>query len=50
MGCNYYVCPSNPHMLNVMVGAEYLNSEDSDAKGNKGFTGWQFSSALRFDF
>lgn len=50
MGCNYYVFPSNPHMLKVMVGAEYLNSEGSDAKGNKGFTGWQFSSALRFDF
>lgn len=50
IGANYYVCPSNPHMLKLMVGAEYLNSGGSDAKGNKGFTGWQFSSAIRFDF
>lgn len=50
MGVNYYVFPSNPHMLKVMVGAEYLNSRGTDAKGNKGFTGWQFSSAIRADF
>lgn len=50
IGANYYVCPSNPHMLKLMVGAEYLNSEGTDAKGNKDFTGWQFSSAVRFDF
>ncbi len=50
MGANYYVSPSNPHMLKLMLGAEYLNSEGTDAKGNKGFTGWQFSSAIRWDF
>ena len=50
MGANYYVCPENPHMLKLMLGAEYLNSEGKDAKGNKGFTGWQLSSAVRFDF
>ena len=50
VGGNYYVCPENPHMLKLMFGAEYLNSEGKDAKGNKGFTGWQFSSAIRFDF
>ena len=50
MGANYYVCPENPHMLKLMLGAEYLNSAGSDAKGNKGFTGWQLSSAVRFDF
>ena len=50
MGANYYVCPENPHMLKLMLGAEYLNSAGTDAKGNKGFTGWQLSSAVRFDF
>lgn len=50
LGANYYVCPENPHMLKLMFGAEYLNSEGRDAKGNKGFTGWQLSSAVRFDF
>ena len=50
MGANYYVCPENPHMLKLMLGAEYLNSEGKDAKGEKGFTGWQLSSAVRFDF
>ena len=50
MGANYYVCPENPHMLKLMLGAEYLNSEGKDAKGKKGFTGWQLSSAVRFDF
>ena len=37
-------------MLKLMLGAEYLNSAGTDAKGNKGFTGWQLSSAVRFDF
>ena len=50
MGANYYVCPENPHMLKLMLGAEYLNSEGKDAKGKKSFTGWQLSSAVRFDF
>ena len=50
LGANYYVCPENPNMLKLMLGAEYFNSEGKDAKGNKGFTGWQFSSAVRFDF
>ena len=50
MGANYYVCPENPHMLKLMLGAEYLNSAGKDAKGTKGFTGWQLSSAVRFDF
>ena len=50
MGANYYVCPENPHMLKLMIGAEYLNSAGTDTKGNKGYTGWQFSSAVRFDF
>lgn len=49
-GVNYYVSPENPHMLKLMLGAEYLNSKGCDAKGNKGFTGWQFSSAIRCDF
>ena len=50
LGANYYVFPENPHMLKLMLGAEYLNSQGRDAKGNKGFTGWQLSSAVRFDF
>lgn len=50
LGTNYYVCPDSPHMLKLMLGAEYINSRGTDAKGNKGFTGWQLSSAIRFDF
>ncbi|MBR2126989.1 MAG: hypothetical protein IJ943_09690 [Akkermansia sp.] len=50
VGANYYVSPTDPHMMKLMVGAEYLNSDGCDVNGNKGFTGWQFSSALRFDF
>ncbi len=49
-GANYYVAPSNPHMMKLMLGAEYLNAGGRNAKGEKGFTGWQFSSAVRFDF
>lgn len=50
MGANYYVCPKDPHMMKLMAGAEYFNSHGTDAKGNKGFTGWQLSTAVRFDF
>ncbi len=50
LGANYYVFPDNPHMVKLMLGAEYLNSAGTDAKGSKGFTGWQLSSAVRFDF
>lgn len=49
-GANYYVSPENPHALKVMFGAEYINSHGTDASGNKGFTGWQLSSGVRWDF
>ena len=49
-GANYYVCPDNPHQMKLMFGAEYLNSHGKDAKGNKGYTGWQISAGARFDF
>ncbi len=49
-GANYYVSPENPHALKVMLGAEYINSHGTDAAGNKGFTGWQLSSGVRWDF
>ena len=50
MGVNYYVCPSNPHMMKIMLGAEYLNSHGTDARGEKGFTGWSFTTAFRVNF
>lgn len=40
----------NPHALKVMFGAEYINSHGTDAAGNKGFTGWQLSTGVRWDF
>lgn len=49
-GANYYVSPQNPHALKVMFGAEYINSHGTDAAGNKGFTGWQLSTGVRWDF
>lgn len=50
LGVNYYVCPDDPHAMKVMAGAEYLNSHGADASGKKGFIGWQYSLALRFNF
>jgi len=49
-GANYYVSPKNPHALKLMLGAEYINSHGKDAEGNKGFTGWQVSAGVRWDF
>lgn len=49
-GVNYYVNPDKPDMMRVMLGAEYQDSAGRDAKGNKGFTGWQYSAALRANF
>lgn len=49
-GANYYVCPKDPHMMKWMLGAEYLDSHGTDAKGNKGFTGWCLTTALRANF
>ncbi len=49
-GANYYVSPQTPHALKVMFGAEYVNSHGKDAAGNKGFTGWQLSTGVRWDF
>lgn len=49
-GANYYVSPENPHALKLMFGAEYINSHGKDADGNKGFTGWQLSTGIRWDF
>lgn len=49
-GANYYVSPNNPHALKLMFGAEYINSHGKDAEGNKGFTGWQLSAGVRWDF
>lgn len=50
VGANYYVCPENPHAMKVMFGAEYVNSHGLTAAGQKGFTGWGFTSAFRLDF
>ncbi len=49
-GVNYYVCPKNTDTMRVMAGAEYLNSHGKDAKGNKAFTGWTYSMAVRCNF
>ncbi len=49
-GLNYYVCPKSPDTMKFMLGAEYLNSAGLDAEGNKGYTGWSFTSAVRMNF
>lgn len=49
-GVNYYVNPDKPDMMRVMLGAEYQDSAGRDAKGDKGFTGWQYGAALRANF
>lgn len=49
-GMNYYVCPKNPDGMKLMLGAEYLNSHGTDAAGNKGFTGWGITGAMRVNF
>lgn len=50
LGLNYYVSPEKPDMMKVMLGVEYENSHGTDSKGNKGFTGWSITSALRANF
>ncbi len=50
MGMNYYVDPKNTDHMRVMVGAEYLNSHGTNSKGQKGYTGWSFSTAFRVNF
>lgn len=50
LGVNYYVNPDKPDMIRVMIGAEYQDSAGTDAKGAKGFTGWQYGAALRANF
>lgn len=50
LGCNYYVCPEDPHALKLMGGIEYTHSAGNNAKGEKGFTGWSFSTAARLNF
>lgn len=49
-GMNYYVCPRNPDGMKLMLGAEYLNSHGADATGNKGYTGWGITGAVRVNF
>ncbi len=49
-GVNYYVCPEKPDMMKVMAGIEYVNSHGTDSDGDKGYNGWQFSTALRVNF
>ncbi len=50
MGVNYYVCPEKPDMMKIMTGIEYMNSQGRDHAGDKGFTGWAFSTAFRANF
>lgn len=50
LGANYYVCPSDPHAMKLMFGAEYLNSRGTNADGDKGFTGWNLTTAVRVNF
>lgn len=49
-GVNYYVSPENPHAMKLMLGAEYLNSHGLTSSGQKGFTGWGFTTAARVNF
>ncbi len=49
-GMNYFFSPENPHTAKIMVGAEYINSHGTDSAGKKGYNGWSFSTAIRFNF
>lgn len=47
---NCYLSPQNPDAMKLMLGAEYLNAHGSDTAGNKGFTGWDLTGAVRVNF
>lgn len=36
--------------MKLMLGAEHQNSHGTDVSGNKGFTGWGFTGAMRVNF
>lgn len=51
LGVNYYICPDKPDMMKIMTGIEYVDSHGvAKEGGDKGYTGWQFSTALRVNF
>ncbi len=50
LGLNYYVSPKEPHAMKLMFGAEYLDSHGLTASGQKGYTGWGFTTAARVNF
>ncbi len=49
-GVNYYVCPKNPDTMRIMAGVEYINSHGEGTNGDKGFSGWNYSAAVRCNF
>ena len=49
-GVNFYLDPEKVDLARIMLGAEYAHTSGRDAMGERGFTGWQYSAALRFNF
>ena len=49
-GVNFYLDPEKTDRARIMLGAEYTHASGRDAMGERGFTGWQYSAALRSNF
>ncbi len=47
LGADFYASPHNPHAAKLMIGAEYVTAR---AGGTNAYNGWEFSSAIRFNF
>ncbi len=49
-GINFYLDPEKTDRARLMLGAEYTHASGRDATGERGFTGWQYSAAIRANF
>ena len=49
-GVNFYLDPEKSDRARIMLGTEYTHASGRDATGERGFTGRQYSVALRFNF
>ncbi len=47
LGADFYASPHNPHAAKLMLGAEYVSAR---ADGANVYNGWEFSTAIRFNF
>ncbi len=47
VGADFYASPHNPHAAKLLLGAEYVTAR---AGGANVYNGWEFSTAVRFNF